>query len=90
MFVHSYIEEDSGDTLDVRENSIFDYWGRGQTNKNAFINLLKQYSNVILFHGHSHMRFSCQELDKNANYTERKMVLNRFIFHHLECHEELI
>ncbi len=69
VFVHSYIEEDSGDTLDVRENSIFDYWGT--TNKNAFINLLKQYSNVILFHGHSHMRFSCQELDKNANYTER-------------------
>lgn len=69
VFVHSYIEEDSGDPLDLRENSIFGYWGA--TNTNSFINLLNQYPNVILFHGHSHMKFECQELDKTANYTER-------------------
>lgn len=69
VFVHPYIEEDSGDPLDVRENSIFDYWGAA--NKNAFMNLIKQYPNVILFHGHSHMKFELQEYDINANYTER-------------------
>jgi hypothetical protein len=69
VFVHSYIEEDSGDAKDFRENSIFDMWGAA--NKNAFMNLLKQYNNVILFHGHSHIKFECQELDKNANYTEK-------------------
>ncbi len=69
VFVHPYIEEDSGDAMDVRENSIFEYWGT--TKKTSFMNLLKQYENVILFHGHSHMKFECQELDVNANYTTR-------------------
>lgn len=69
IFVHPYIEEDSGDAMDVRENSIFDYWGVTKTT--AFMNLLKQYDNVILFHGHSHMKFQCQELDKCANYTDK-------------------
>ena len=69
VFVHPYIEEDSGDAMDVRENSIFDYWGTAKTT--AFINLLQRYNNAILFHGHSHMKFECQELDVNANYTER-------------------
>ena len=69
VFVHSYIEEDSGDPKDLRENSIFDYWGVTKTN--AFIELLNQHKNVILFHGHSHMKFENQELDKNANYTEK-------------------
>ena len=69
VFVHAYIEEDSGDPCDVRENSIFDHWGA--TNTNAFMNLLSQYDNVVLFHGHSHMKFQCQELDECANYTEK-------------------
>ena len=69
VFVHSYIEEDSGDAGDFRENSIFQYWGT--TKRNAFMNLLKQYSNVILFHGHSHIKFECQEIDDNATYTEK-------------------
>lgn len=67
VFVHSYIEEDSGDAKDFRENSIFDGWGK----TNAFINLLNQYDNVILFHGHSHIKFEYQVIDKNANYTEK-------------------
>ena len=66
LFVHSYIEEDSGDPADKRENSIFEGW----VYKTAFMNLLRRYPNVILFHGHSHMKFECQELDKKANYTE--------------------
>lgn len=35
----------------------------------AFMNLLKHYKNVVLFHGHSHLRFYLQELDKKANYS---------------------
>lgn len=69
VFIHPYIEEDSGDAMDVRENSIFDYWGTAKTTN--FMNLMRQYDNVILFHGHSHMKLECQELDVNANYTER-------------------
>jgi hypothetical protein len=69
VFVHAYIEEDSGDAMDVRENSIFEHWGA--SNKKAFMDLMRQYPNVILFHGHSHMKFQCQELDPCANYTDK-------------------
>ena len=69
VFVHSYIEEDSGDPLDLRENSIFDMWGAAKTN--LFKNILKHYKNTLLFHGHSHMKFEHQAVDVNANYTER-------------------
>ena len=69
VFIHSYIEEDSGDAVDYRENSVFDDWGTTKTE--AFMNVMRQHLNVILFHGHSHMKFECQEYDDNANYTER-------------------
>ena len=69
VFIHSYIEEDSGDAVDYRENSVFDDWGTTKTN--AFMEVMRQYPNAILFHGHSHMKFECQEYDVTANYTER-------------------
>lgn len=69
VFIHPYIEEDSGDPLDLRENSVFDEWGTTKTN--AFISIMQQYDNAVLFHGHSHTKYECQELDINANYTER-------------------
>jgi predicted phosphodiesterase len=69
VFIHSYIEEDSGDAVDYRENSVFDYWGATKTN--AFMDVMRQYPNAILFHGHSHVKFECQEYDDNATYTER-------------------
>lgn len=69
VFIHSYIEEDSGDAVDYRENSIFDDWGATKTN--AFMDVMRQYHNAILLHGHSHMKFECQEYDATANYTER-------------------
>ena len=45
------------------------YWltddgGVGQ----AFYALLQHYKNVILFHGHSHLRFILQNEDEKANY----------------------
>lgn len=69
VFIHSYIEEDSGDAVDYRENSVFDYWGVTKTT--VFMNIMRHYKNAILFHGHSHMKFECQEHDDNATYTER-------------------
>lgn len=69
LFIHSYIEEDAGDPADVRENSIFELWGAAR--KSEFMALLRQYPNVVLFHGHSHMKFCNQEHDAAANYSER-------------------
>lgn len=69
VFIHPYIEEDSGDPLDYRENSVFVDWGTTKTT--AFMNLMRHYKNAILFHGHSHTVYECQEYDVNANYTER-------------------
>lgn len=69
VFIHSHIEEDSGDAGDFRENSVFDDWGTTKTN--TFMEIMRQHPNLILFHGHSHMKLECQEYDENANYTER-------------------
>lgn len=68
--IHSYMEGDSGDADDRRENSIFEMWGATKTN--AFIALMQKYKNTILFHGHSHMKYACQELSSIANYSEVK------------------
>jgi predicted phosphodiesterase len=78
VFIHSHIDdnieggvEDSGNPCYARENSIFGngYWGA--TNRTNFINLMKQYPNAILFHGHTHMKFEAQEFDKDANFSEK-------------------
>ena len=69
VFLHPYIEEDSGDPLDVRENSVFVNWGATKTK--AFMDLMAQHKNTVLFHGHSHAVFESQELDNTANYTEK-------------------
>lgn len=75
VFVHSHIDdnveggvEDSGNPAFARENSIFGYWGATKTAN--FINLMKQYPNTILFHGHTHIKFEAQEFDPAANYSE--------------------
>lgn len=74
VFVHSHIDdnveggvEDSGNPCYARENSIFGYWGA--TKRTNFINLMKQYPNTFLFHGHTHMMLEAQEFDKDANYS---------------------
>lgn len=65
IFVHPYLE--SGNVNGIYSNNVFEWWG---TKTTAFKNLLKHYKNTVLFHGHSHFMFECQELDKTANYTE--------------------
>lgn len=74
VFIHSHIDdnveggvEDSGNPAFARENSIFGYWGATKTAN--FINLMKQYPNTILFHGHTHIKFEAQQFDKEANYS---------------------
>ena len=68
VFNHVYPYEDGvGDAKRYYNGA---YW---QTQDNgvgqAFISLLKHYKNTILFHGHSHLRFCLQEMDKKANYS---------------------
>jgi hypothetical protein len=74
VFVHSFIDDnkaggvsDSGNPCFARNNSIFGMSGT----YNTFINMMKQYDNTVLFHGHSHMKFESQKFDKDANYTEK-------------------
>ena len=75
VIIHSHIDdnveggvEDSGNPAFARENSIFGSWGATKTAN--FINLMNQYPNTILFHGHTHIKFEAQEFDKAANYSE--------------------
>lgn len=42
------------------------------TKGTVFENLMRHYKNTVLFHGHSHLRFKLQELDKTANYSDSK------------------
>lgn len=63
--VHSYIEGDSGDPLDVRNNSIFASFAK----LSEFMGTLAKYPNVMLFHGHSHSTLESQTVDSRANYT---------------------
>ena len=69
VFVHSFIPNDSGNALGVQTNSIFGMWGEEKTE--AFKELLSNHKKSVLFHGHSHLKFECQLLDKNANYTTK-------------------
>lgn len=65
IFVHPYL--DCGNVNNIYGNDVFSWWGNKTT---AFKNLLKHYKNTILFHGHSHFIFECQEMDKTVNYNE--------------------
>lgn len=40
-----------------------------QKQANCFEALMKHYKNVVWFHGHSHLKFYLQEIDKKANYS---------------------
>lgn len=40
-----------------------------QKQADCFESLMKHYKNVIWFHGHSHLKFYLQEIDKTANYS---------------------
>ena len=44
----------------------YDIWGG--TEATVFESLMRHYRNVILFHGHSHLKLSLQALHRKANY----------------------
>lgn len=68
IFIHPQFTNDSGNALGAYEsNQYLDSWKKATD----FKNLLNEYKNAILFHGHSHLMFECQEFDECANYTEK-------------------
>lgn len=72
VFIHPYVDaDDSGNPLRLHETPLFDYAKVDVDgySKGTFKNYLEEYPNVILFHGHSHMRFENQESVSNANYS---------------------
>jgi predicted phosphodiesterase len=42
------------------------------TKGNVFENIVRHYKNVVVFHGHSHLRFSLQKSDETANYSDAR------------------
>ena len=69
VFFHSFLDDDSGNPLNARDNSLFANFSA--TRRNVFKRMLGHYKNAIFLHGHSHMKFQSQEFDKCANYTEK-------------------
>lgn len=65
VFIHPYMDDDSGDTLDKNPNDLLPVGYVSNQIKTALIN----HGNAILFHGHSHFMPSMQEVDSMTNYT---------------------
>lgn len=72
VFVHPVWNDDSGDAAGAYSNhsglggTLLSSWNKGEELKN----LLKNHQNhVVLFHGHTHIKFEEQVKDKNLNYT---------------------
>lgn len=73
VFVHPVWNDDSGDANGVYANhsglggTLLSSWSKGT----ALKKLLQQYPKVVLFHGHTHIKFEEQTKDKALNYTDR-------------------
>jgi 3',5'-cyclic AMP phosphodiesterase CpdA len=65
VFFHVFPWGDSGNANGLYGTDLFT-----GTQGKIFQNLMKHYKNTILFHGHSHLKFDLQEIDKKANYNE--------------------
>lgn len=63
IFQHVRPENTSGNAMGIYA---VDIWGG--SDQTVFEGLLEHYPNTILFHGHSHLEFSLQEIDDVANY----------------------
>ena len=65
LFYHYFVNGTSGNGTGV-----YPYGTLNPSNEIAlrFINMVKQYPNLIYCNGHSHMRFNIQDQDVNANY----------------------
>ena len=72
VFVHPIWDDDSGDALQLYSRASLggaqlSKWSRGDELKA----LLAQYPNVVLFHGHTHIKVEEQAKDKSLNYTKK-------------------
>ena len=67
-----YILSDSGNPCGARGNAITGGWeDNNQALLNRLLNALRNAPNLVIFHGHSHMKFESQAFDECANYTEK-------------------
>lgn len=64
LFQHVFPWGDSGNACGLYTWDMF-----SGTKSSVFLSLLKHYKNTVLFHGHSHLKFKLQEMDKKANYS---------------------
>ena len=62
LFQHVRPEDGCGNALGIYR---YDCWGGND--QTTFENLLRQYPNIVFFHGHSHLRFSLQQYADDAN-----------------------
>ena len=67
IYVHPHISNGNPNGM-ITSLDLFDNWG---TKKTAFESLLRHYKNTIVFHGHTHVAFECQEADEGTIYTEK-------------------
>lgn len=63
LFVHPFFSGDSGNPKNAYSGAMLD-------SRPALKTLLSQH-NTMLFHGHSHFRFDCQEIEDTAIYTDK-------------------
>ena len=66
VFIHPYMDGDSGDTLDKNPNDLLPVGYVTNIIKSALAN----HGRTVLFHGHSHFMPSMQEIDVMTNYTD--------------------
>lgn len=66
VFIHPYMDGDSGDTLDKNPNDLLPIGYVTNIIKGA----LSNHGRAVLFHGHSHFMPSMQEIDIMTNYTD--------------------
>jgi predicted phosphodiesterase len=62
VFQHVRPDDSCGNALGIYKNDIW-----GGTDQTVFESLLRHYKNIVLFHGHSHLKFDLQKYDDAAN-----------------------
>lgn len=68
VFIHPYISDDSGNTLNSYGNALLPVSSSVATRLKT---ALSNHGKCVIFHGHSHFRQAEQELDKTTNYTNK-------------------
>ena len=64
VFTHFFVKDDSGST----KSCYTCYFGNREAEFKA---LMAAHGRAVHYHGHSHIKFQCQEIDEATNYTER-------------------